>query len=226
MPEKYEKRRASDTCECVCICTVTSHSFIIAKGRWGTEITDTAGRMVDTNLFGWIYEWLGSEGHVDGCVHTAQTLPAVTLPLWRHCCPQTERARRRQTEGWWSQMPRGSTITLTVVSWLYDVHSWSRKHIRCRYCLSLYTYIQHWQTSRQQNNARRCGSDQTCHSYLSSHYASCNSCEVKWTKCYMMRGNCTLPCIWLANAVYHWKTQRGTVTSHNFWVVDCPELLW
>lgn len=36
----------------VCTCTVTSHSSLIAKGRWGAEIADTAGRMVDTNLSG------------------------------------------------------------------------------------------------------------------------------------------------------------------------------
>lgn len=115
----------------VCVRTVTSHSFLIATGRWGTKITDTAGRMVDTNLSGWIYEWLGSEGHVDGCVRYVQTLPAITHPLWRHCCPQTERARRRQAER--EMIPNAKRMHnhphCTQLACFYDVHSQRRKHI-------------------------------------------------------------------------------------------------
>ncbi len=42
----------SDVSEFVCVRTVTSHSSLIARGTWGAEITDTAGRMADTNLSG------------------------------------------------------------------------------------------------------------------------------------------------------------------------------
>lgn len=92
----------------MCVFTVTSHSFLIVKGTSGTEITDTAGRMVDTNLSGWIYEWLESEGHVDGCVRFGQTLSAIMHPLWRHCWLQTDSARQAER---WYQMPWRSTVT-------------------------------------------------------------------------------------------------------------------
>ena len=36
----------------VCVCTVASHSSLIAKGRWWAQITDTTGRTVDTDLAG------------------------------------------------------------------------------------------------------------------------------------------------------------------------------
>lgn len=120
MPERDEYRRQTAVIAIrhvrvfVCVCTVASHSSLIAKGRWWAQITDTAGRTADTDLSGWIYEWLGSEGHVDGCVRPAQAI--ITHPHWRHRCPQTERARRRQARDM-IQMPRGSTITLTVLSW-------------------------------------------------------------------------------------------------------------
>lgn len=109
------------------LCAYWDISFLpTAKGTKGTEITDTAGRMADTNLSGWIYEWLGSEGRVDGCVRVAQTMPAIpsddTVVL-----KQRERDGDRRRGRY--QMPRGSTIALTVLSWLYDVYSWSRKRV-------------------------------------------------------------------------------------------------
>lgn len=42
----------SDVSVFVCVFTVTSHSYLIAKGTSGPEITDSAGRMMDTNLAG------------------------------------------------------------------------------------------------------------------------------------------------------------------------------
>lgn len=55
MPEQDDQRRPTAVItlgrECVCV-RFYSHSFLIAKGTSGTEITDSAGRMMDTHLSG------------------------------------------------------------------------------------------------------------------------------------------------------------------------------
>lgn len=133
--EETDSCHRHPTCECVCVRMYCDISFLPNSQRevGMTEITDTAGRMTDKNLSGWIYEWLGSEGHVDGCVRSAQTLQTITHPLWRHWCPQTE--RESGTETGREMIPNAKRIHnhphCTQLACLYDVDSWRRKHICC-----------------------------------------------------------------------------------------------